>query len=59
MKTIGIILIILQIVGLFGSVVNGSISTLFLRGIPYLLGYFLPAIIGIILLTKASKKNKE
>ena len=51
MKTIGIILIILQIVGLFGSVVNGSISTLFLRGIPYLLGYFLPGIIGIILLT--------
>jgi len=62
MKIAGIILLVLQAVALFGSVVNGSISTMFSISGGYavgrLLGYFLPAIIGVILLVKANKKKK-
>ena len=57
MKVAGIILIILQVIALFGSVANGSIRFLFTSGIPYLIGYFLPTIIAIILLSKAAKKK--
>lgn len=61
MKKIGIILLVLQVVALFGSVVNGSIGSLFdlsnAANIFKLLGYFLPAIIGIILIRKAGKKK--
>lgn len=59
MKVIGIILLVLQCVSLFGSAMNGSLPYLFSRGIPYLLGYFLPAIIGIFLLVKASNKESK
>ena len=61
MKTIGIILIILQVIGLFGSLVNGSlIEMLHITNavdISELVGYFLPALLGIFLYTKGRKKE--
>jgi len=61
MKKIGIILLALQAFALFGSVANGSIGSLFnlsnVANIFRLLGYFLPAIIGVILIRKAGKKK--
>lgn len=57
MKVAGIILIILQVLALFGTIMGDGIGSLFSGGIAYMIGYFLPAIIGIILLNKASKKK--
>lgn len=61
MKIIGIVLLALQVFALFGSIVNGSISSLFdlssAANLFRLLGYFLPAIIGVILIRKADKKK--
>ena len=59
MKILGIILIILQLVGIFGAISGGEFGYIMTRGIPYLFGYFLPAIIGITLLVKAPKKGKK
>ena len=59
MKVIGIILLVLQAVSIYGSFVNGSIAYLFNNNIFYLIGYFLPTIIGVILLTKAKKKSDK
>ena len=59
MKIVGIVLIILQIVGIFGAISGGEFGYIMTRGIPYLFGYFLPAIIGITLLVKASQKGKK
>lgn len=60
MKKAGIILLILQAFAIFGGVVNGNLERLFaFDGLPAifkLLGFFLPAIIGIILLLRAKKK---
>ncbi len=54
MKTAGIILIILNIIGFFGCLVGSA-------GLPTSLfgwiGFLLPAIIGIILISKGSKKK--
>lgn len=61
MKVIGIILLVLEALAIFGSVVNGEFVSLFtpnsLPSLLELLGFLLPAIIGIILLRKAAKKN--
>ena len=63
MKIVGIILIALQVFGIFGSVVSGAIASTFaIAGVVdvfRLIGYFLPTIIGVILLKKAAKKNKK
>ena len=63
MKVAGIILLVVQAISLLGSVANGSIGTLFdfggVREICRLLGFFLPSIIGVVLLMKASKKKAE
>lgn len=58
MKVIGIILIVLQVMGLLGggfpTTSGGVLYQLF-----FYVGYFLPGIIGVILLNKAGKKKKE
>lgn len=56
MKTAGIILLVLQAIGLIGGLIGQSLPT----SLPGLIGYFLCGIIGIILICKAkSKENKE
>jgi sugar phosphate permease len=60
MKIAGIVLLCLQGAALLGGIVNGSLSTMFTsgtRGFGQLIGFFLPAIIGIILLMKAKKNS--
>ena len=62
MKVIAYILFALQALSLYGNFSeNGAdfLSVLFGSGLPYLLGYFLPAIIGVILLSKHSKKQEK
>ena len=72
MKVAGIVLILYQCVAVFGSFAediarNENIGSGFLTlfqggaygtGIAKLIGFFLPAIIGVILLVKANKKKK-
>ncbi len=56
MKTFGIVLIVLQIISLFGgmpSVPSGGYA------FGYLLGYFLPGIIGVILVIRGNRKKKD
>lgn len=57
MKKVAIVLLVLQVLGLFGGVVNGSLARILTGGIPIMLGYFLPGIIGVILLVKSNKKK--
>lgn len=57
MITVGSILIILQGLALIGGAFSGRLP--FSGGLISTLGYFLPAIIGTILITKGSKKNKK
>ncbi|MBE6784929.1 MAG: hypothetical protein E7538_01665 [Ruminococcaceae bacterium] len=60
MKKAGIILIVLQVIALVGGIAGGSLSlTPNALGIAELLGFCLPGIIGVILLIKAKKNNKE
>ena len=71
MKIAGIVLIILQCVAIFGSLAqdvarNEKVGSGFLTmlqggtyGIAELIGFFLPAIIGVILLVKANKRKKS
>jgi hypothetical protein len=59
MKKAGIVLLAIQALALFGSIVSGEITSVFSGNIAYLIGYFLPTIIGVILLVKASKKAKQ
>lgn len=62
MKIIGIILLCLQAFAIFGGIVNGSIIGMFtsgFMGIFELIGFCLPAIIGLILIVKANKKAKK
>ena len=59
MKILGIILLALQVFALFGTIVGDGLGSLLSGNIGYLIGYFLPGIIGIILLSKASKKSKQ
>lgn len=60
MKKAGIILLVLQVVAMLGGLVNGNLARMFsfssATGVFELLGFFLPAIIGVILLIKAKKK---
>ncbi len=59
MKIAGIILIVLQVLAVLGGISTGEAPFLNISGaadIFAVLGYFLPAIIGVILLVKANKK---
>lgn len=56
MKIIGIILLVLQVLSLFGAVANGSIRFLVTSGIPYAIGFFSPTIVAIILLRLSAKR---
>lgn len=55
MKVAGIILIILQVFSLLGGFPTNPGGSGY--GIGFYLGYFLPGIIGVILLIKAAKKK--
>lgn len=64
MKTAAIILLVFQACSLMGSIVNNSIGEVFsfepnILGFAELVGYFLPAIIGIILLAISKRKKKD
>lgn len=52
MKIIGIILIILQVVAIMGGGVPAG-------NLPFLLGFFAPGIIGVILLIKSASKQEK
>lgn len=52
---IGIVLIILQVIAVFGAISNGSLATM---GGARLIGFFIPAIIGVSLIA-ASKKQDQ
>lgn len=62
MKIAGIVLLCLQGVALLGSIANGSLLVMFTSGVMgfvQLIGFCLPAIISVILLMKAKKKNDQ
>ena len=64
MKIAAIILFVFQACALMGSIVDNSIVELFniepnILGIAELFGYFLPAIIGAILLAISQKKKDK
>lgn len=54
MKKAGIVLIVLQVLAIFGTISNGGFATM---GVPKMIGYFLPAIIGIILIVVAKRRE--
>lgn len=56
MKVAGIVLLCLQGVALLGGIASGSLQGMFTSGVmgfAQLIGFCLPAILGIILLAKA------
>ncbi len=61
MKKAAIVLFVLQAIGVFGGIVGKSdvfnINNIY--DITTLIGFFIPAIIGVILLVKAKKKEKN
>ena len=66
MKVVGIILICIQVIGIFAGLINGSCQTLTTNlstGNPAvfanLIGYFIFGIIGVILLCIAYAKSKK
>lgn len=62
MKIAGIVLLCLQIAAILGGIANGSFADMFssgAMGIVKLVGFCLPAIIGIILLIKAKKQKQK
>lgn len=65
MKVAGIILIVLQVLGILFGIVDGSIADVFYRvitggvsGIAYGVGYLLLGIVGVILLVKGIRKER-
>lgn len=59
MKIVGIALLVLQVLALVGGIASGQLLGLLTSGSPgLLLGFFLPTIIGVVLLNKAKKKGK-
>ena len=62
MKKAGIVLICLQVLGVIGGIANGSLESMLSAGaggIAQLIGFFLPGIIGVILLVRAKKKAEQ
>ena len=51
---IGVALIVIQVLALFGSVSSGSFSTM---GIVEMIGFFIPAIIGVVLIVTSKSKT--
>lgn len=65
MKVAAIILLILQALSIFGSISNGQFGNILFQaitggvaGISQMLGYFLPTIIALILLSRHNKKKQ-
>lgn len=59
MKIAGIVLLVLQVLGLVGGLASGQLMATLSSGSPaFLLGFFLPGIIGLVLLNKAKKKGQ-
>ena len=54
-KTVGWILIVVQIMGIFGNLMSGGLPS----SVPGLLGFFSFAIVGIILLVLDSNNKKN
>ena len=60
LKIVGIILIVLQVLAVFGKVVGGNMSMFLitdLRSIFSLIGFFICGIIGVVLLVVSKKKK--
>ena len=57
MEIVGIILIVLQVLSLFGGLPSPAGGGGYV--LSYYLGYFAPGIIGVILLIKARKKQAK
>lgn len=55
MNKVSLVLLILQVAGLVGTLMNGSFATM---AIPEMIGFFIPAIIAVILIIRDKKKNK-
>lgn len=61
-KKVGIVLVCLQLLMFIGGISSGTVLVMLASGPAgffELLGYCLPGIIGIILISKANKKEKE
>ena len=54
MNKVSIVLFIIQAIAVFGSIVNGN---LFSMGLFQLIGFFLPLIIGVVLIVRDNKKK--
>lgn len=54
MNKVSIVLFVIQAIAVFGSIVNGN---LFSMGLFQLLGFFLPLIIGVVLIVRDNKKK--
>lgn len=60
MKIAGIVLLVLQVLGLVRGITSGQLMAALSSGSPaFLLGLFLPGIIGVVLLVKAKKKGQQ
>lgn len=57
MKKVGIGLIVLQIIAIISGVSTGKM--VWMEGAPQAIGYFLPTIIGVILIIRANGKEKK
>lgn len=57
---IGVIFLILQIIAIIGNIISGNGLTVSMPGyeFAYYIGYFLPSIIGIILIIIGVKKRR-
>lgn len=59
-KKIAIVLFVLQAISLVGALTSESLSTMFSGGdAVFMIGFFLPTIIGIILLCTANKQQPK
>ncbi|MDO5399474.1 MAG: hypothetical protein Q4F17_00650 [Eubacteriales bacterium] len=59
MKVFGIILIVLQVVAVTQGVPGLGEGNIGLAGLAETLGFFLPGIIGVILIVRANSKKKK
>ena len=57
MKKVGIGFIVLQIIAIISGVSTGKM--VWMEGAPQAIGYFLPTIIGVILIIRANGKEKK
>lgn len=57
-KKIAVVLFILQGIALLGSIVSGGIAGI-ISSIPFAIGFFIPTIIGVILIVKDKKESNS